>query len=71
VVRCKVPDVTGDKLSDAKDAIAKRHCSTGKVSRVHSRKVKAGHVISQHPDPGTILRRGGAVDLLVSKGRKT
>jgi beta-lactam-binding protein with PASTA domain len=42
----------------------------GKVSLAFSKRVKTGLVISQHPAPGTILRRGGAVDLVVSRGHK-
>ena len=51
-------------------AIAAGHCSTGKVSRAYSRKVKSGRVISQKPAAGASLPSGSKVNLVVSRGKK-
>jgi serine/threonine-protein kinase len=64
-----VPKVKGKKLAAAKRVIKSRHCSVGKIKRAASRKVKRGHVISQKPRPGSRLRRGAKVNLVVSRGR--
>jgi beta-lactam-binding protein with PASTA domain len=67
--KCVVPKVKGKTLAAAKRAIKSRHCSVGKIKRASSRKVKKGHVISQKPRPGSRLKRGAKVNLVVSRGR--
>ena len=64
-VRCRVPRVIGLKLAKAKTKIRRAHCSVGRVRRARSRRV--GRVIGQTPRPGTRLRRGGRVRLVVGK----
>src|SRR6266545_1053605 len=67
---CVVPKVTGKPLAKAKKMLAAAHCSTGRVRRAVSAKVKAGSVISERPQAGTHLASGGKVNLVVSLGRK-
>jgi alpha-tubulin suppressor-like RCC1 family protein len=66
--QCVVPRVKGKKLAPAKRAIAKAHCSVGKVTKAYSKRVKKGRVISQKPKPGTTLPAASPVNLKVSKG---
>jgi beta-lactam-binding protein with PASTA domain len=68
--KCVVPKVKGKTLSAAKRAIKAHHCSAGRVTRAASRTVKKGHVISQKPKPGSRLKHGAKVNLVVSKGRR-
>jgi hypothetical protein len=67
---CVVPKVTGMPLGKAKKTLATAHCSTGRVRRAFSAKVKRGRVVSEHPSAGTHLANGGKVNLVVSLGRK-
>jgi beta-lactam-binding protein with PASTA domain len=65
-----VPNVRGKVLATAKAAIKRAHCSVGKVTKKASRKTKAGRVIGESPRPGTHLRAGARVNLVVSRGRR-
>ena len=56
-------------LPAAKRTIARATCRVGKIRRAYSW-VKRGRVISQKPKFGTVLPRGGKVNLVVSRGRK-
>jgi hypothetical protein len=67
---CTVPNVVGKRLRAAKQAIVKRHCRTGKVRYVYSRKRKKGVVVSQSRRAGLVLPAGSRIDLAVSRGRK-
>jgi hypothetical protein len=67
-VRCKVPRVIGFRLAPARRRIKARHCSVGRIRRVHSRRV--GRVISQSPRPGVVKRFGAPVKLVVGRGRR-
>jgi alpha-tubulin suppressor-like RCC1 family protein len=68
---CVVPKVTGKKLAAAKRAIGKAHCAVGKVTKVSSKRVKKGRVISQKPKPSTTRPAAWPVALRVSKGPAT
>jgi hypothetical protein len=67
---CTVPTVTGMVLAAAKRALAHANCRVAKIRSVYSKDVRRGRVISQTPRPGTVLRNGGRVSLVVSRGRK-
>jgi beta-lactam-binding protein with PASTA domain len=67
--KCLVPDVVGKKLADAKQALTKAKCQTGKVTQAYSDTVPKGQVISQSQDPGKVLAKGTKVNLAVSKGK--
>jgi len=60
-----VPRVIGMKLARAKRRIRARHCSVGRVRRVHSRRV--GRVIAQNPRAGKVKPRGFPVKLVVGR----
>jgi hypothetical protein len=66
---CAVQDVRGMTLPVAKRTITRANCSVGTIRRSHSKTVKRGRVISEKPAAGTVLRRGGRVNLVVSRGR--
>lgn len=68
--RCVVPRVYYLRVSVAERAIVLGGCRVGTIRRVYSRNVPRGAVISATPKTGTILRRGGKVDLVVSRGRR-
>lgn len=63
-----MPKVKGKTLAAAKRAIKAHFCSVGKIRHAASRKIKKGHVISQKPKPGSRLKRGAKVSLVVSRG---
>ena len=62
---CEVPNVKGDTLAAAQNAIAQAWCSPGKVTEVKSGTVKVGHVVSQAP----IGSKGPTVRLAISEGK--
>jgi uncharacterized delta-60 repeat protein len=66
---CHVPKLKGRGLSDAKGAVARGHCSVGRVRWIFS-KAPRGRVISQTPLAGTHMVAGGKVGLLVSTGAR-
>ena len=67
---CVVPSVVGETLADAKAAIRRGHCRTGKVTRRRSAAVRKGRVLTQRPAPGRRLANGARVNLVVSRGRR-
>jgi len=67
---CGVPNVKGKTLAIAKNMIHSRNCKLGTIRHAASLTVGKGHVISQKPKPGTYLRRGAKVNLVVSRGRR-
>jgi serine/threonine-protein kinase len=67
----KVPDVRGKSLTDARTALS----NAGLVLKVDPLRrpdsnVAADHVISQEPEPGTVLRRQRAVRVRASDGQR-
>jgi alpha-tubulin suppressor-like RCC1 family protein len=67
---CKVPNVVGMRIAAAKRTIAKRHCSTGRVTTAYSRTGKKGVVLSQSRRPGRVLPARSRINLVISRGRK-
>jgi len=68
VASCQVPRVTGRGLTKAKHAIIGAGCSVGAISRIASSKRLKGHVLSQKPRPGSLLKKGARVNLSVGAG---
>jgi hypothetical protein len=68
---CTVQNVKGKTVPAAKRTIARANCRVGKIRRAYSKSVKKGRVISQKPTFGAVLRGGGKVNLVVSRGRKS
>ena len=66
---CNVQWVEGMTASAAKRRLGRAACLVGKIRRAYSKGVKKGRVISQKPKFGAVLRRGGKVNLVVSRGR--
>jgi uncharacterized delta-60 repeat protein len=69
-VACVIPKLKGKTPRAAKRALHKARCSTGKVARLFSAKVKKGRVMSSKPGAGRKLPAGARVRLAVSKGKK-
>ncbi|MGN6243633.1 MAG: Stk1 family PASTA domain-containing Ser/Thr kinase [Motilibacteraceae bacterium] len=67
--RYDVPDLAGKPLDQAKTALSDLHL-TAAVSQAYDEKVPSGTVIRTDPEPGTPLKRGAPVTLVVSKGRQ-
>ena len=67
---CNVQGVVGMTPAAAKRELARVNCRAGKVSRASSKRVKRGRVVSQKPRFGAVLRGGGKVNLVVSRGSK-
>jgi serine/threonine-protein kinase len=67
---CRVPNAKGKTLASAKKTIRSRNCRVGKITYAASGKVQKGDVTSQMPKPGTQLRLGAKVNLVVSRGRR-
>jgi len=67
---CAVPRLRGKTLAAARRELVAGGCRQGKVGRAYSKKVKKGRVVTQKPEYGAVLRNGGAVNLVVSKGAR-
>lgn len=63
-----VPNVLGNRLPDAQDAVIAAGLTVGAVSYRNDGTVPLGSVISQDPAPHATQLPGGAVDLVVSGG---
>jgi len=68
--RFDVPALTGKTVRDAEDLLTAQHLELGKTTGRYDEQAAKGTVLSTDPDAGTALRRGTAVNLVVSKGRK-
>jgi hypothetical protein len=68
-VTCVVPKLIKRTVKAARAKLAVAHCSLGRRRAVYSKTVARGRIVSQSPRPGTRLRRGTPVNVVVSKGR--
>ena len=68
--KCVVPKVVKKTLASAEEALVKANCGVGTVTKVFSKHVGKGKVISQSKAPGTTGAVGTKVNLTVSKGKK-
>jgi serine/threonine-protein kinase len=66
--RYQVPRLTGRTESAARTALEQTRLAVGDVRRAYAEDVPRGEVVSASVDPGTRVRRGTAVDLVVSRG---
>jgi serine/threonine-protein kinase len=66
----KVPDVRGRSMIDATNSLAKAGLTVRVESRRADPKVPAEHVLTQDPEPGTVIRRQRPVRVRVSEGQK-
>jgi plastocyanin len=65
---CRVPRVVGRTLTTARRLIRRAKCAVGRVRYSRSTRPR-GRVLRQSPRAGTRMRRGGKVNLVVSRGR--
>jgi subtilisin family serine protease len=70
VVRCVVPKLKGKTVVAARKALKARRCALGRVKRAYSAKVKKGRIVSQTKRPGTRLKRGTKVGVVISRGAR-
>ncbi|HET8988175.1 MAG TPA: PASTA domain-containing protein, partial [Humibacillus sp.] len=68
--RYDVPSLVGTKADDLAGALSPLTLTVGERTTAWSEKVPEGEVISQDPKPGTSVKRGMAVSVVVSKGRQ-
>ncbi len=66
----QTPKLNGEHFRKADMMIRQAGFTPGMVSRVSSEKVDRDMVIAQAPEAGSLLERGGKINLLVSSGRK-
>jgi hypothetical protein len=59
--------VIGLRLRAASLKLRRRHCSLGRVRRIHVRRSLRGKVIRQSPRPRTVKRRNFPVKLTVGR----
>ncbi len=64
----KVPNLIGQSLADAKLAINNAGFEVGLIDEKHDQRYEAGLIMSQDPQKGSDLKKGGIIDLMVSKG---
>ncbi len=64
----EVPRLLGEHISKARKEIAKAGLSVGSVSEIYDAHRRGYLVLSQNPDPGTHLPKGGKVNLVVNQG---
>jgi hypothetical protein len=67
---CTVQDVEFIQLAAAKRKLARAHCRVGKIRHTYGVSTTRGLVFSQSPAAGTVLPKGGKVNLVVSRGPK-
>ncbi|GGR59250.1 serine/threonine-protein kinase [Nocardioides luteus] len=63
-----VPKLKGMLADDAQDELREIGLSVGEPIEKFNDKVEEGHVINTQPRPGTLVRPGKAVTLVISKG---
>ena len=68
--RHEVPTLRGMNLDAAQDALQQQGLTFGDATYRYSEKVAKDVVLSSDPKPTTELKRGAAVDLVVSRGPK-
>ena len=66
--RHAVPKVRGDSLDEAQQELVDAKLEFGDAIERFNEKVPAGQVVTTDPAPGAELRRGTAVDVVVSRG---
>ncbi len=68
--RYEVPVLEGRPLDEATRVLEENNLTRGDVTRRYNERVRRGLVLAVDPAPGKELRRGAAVDLVVSRGPK-
>ena len=68
--RYEVPALRGMEEAQAVSALDDNHLEVGRITRRWNERIHEGVVLGSDPKPGKELKRGAAVDLVVSKGPK-
>ncbi len=68
--RYAVPALVGSTRTEAQARLQSVKLALGKTAQAYDERVDAGLIVSVSPRQGTLLRRGAAVDIVVSRGRK-
>ena len=63
-----MPNLLSLSVQQANIILEENEICQGELSSTYSKKVEKDHIIAQVPSQGTIISRGGCVDLLISKG---
>ena len=66
--RCTVQLVVRMRLAAAKRTTIRADCRVGTISRAYSQFGGNGTVVAQKPRFGAVLRKGGKVNLVISRG---
>jgi eukaryotic-like serine/threonine-protein kinase len=66
----EVPDLTGIPATQVGERLEQRGLRVGQTNRAYDDRIEAGCVLRQHPAAGFRVKRGRAVDLLVSLGQE-
>jgi serine/threonine-protein kinase len=64
----KVPNITGKNQSDAEQILANLELKGKKIGEQFSTNLPPGYVLNQNPKPGTLVKIGRPINLLISKG---
>ncbi|MBW9144135.1 Stk1 family PASTA domain-containing Ser/Thr kinase [Clostridium sp. CM027] len=64
----KIPSVKGTDKASATAIIEQNGLVLGNVTSEFNDSIASGLVISQNPDPGSLVQKGDKVDLVISKG---
>jgi PKD repeat protein len=70
-LKCVVPKLHGDKLAQARTALAANHCTLGTVKHGHAPKREENRVIAQSTKPGKTLGEGTAIRVTVGEKKNT
>jgi beta-lactam-binding protein with PASTA domain/tRNA A-37 threonylcarbamoyl transferase component Bud32 len=62
--------IVGVSQSEARTELTRLGLEVGEVGEEYSSEVEADHVISTDPEPGSNVKKGSAVNLTISKGKK-
>jgi eukaryotic-like serine/threonine-protein kinase len=66
----EVPDLSGLPATQVEQRLEQHGLRMGQTNRAYDDRIEAGCVVRQHPPAGFRVKRGRAVDLLVSLGRE-
>ncbi|MBN1627070.1 MAG: PASTA domain-containing protein, partial [Deltaproteobacteria bacterium] len=64
----EVPDVTGMSQSEAEATLMESGLVAGGITTAYNEDIPEGYVISQQPEPGTLIETGGLIALVISLG---
>ncbi|MDY6839099.1 MAG: PASTA domain-containing protein [Thermodesulfobacteriota bacterium] len=65
-----VPNLVGMDVREAHIIMEENGLAEGVVSKTHSQRATRGELMGQAPPPGTKVKRGTPIDLLISLGRR-